>query len=68
MVNQASGKDESQYRLECQELASKLKEKDKEMEGITSHVELLFQKEKKQENETNKEITRRQTGSISSFI
>ena len=43
VVNQAFGKDASQYRLECQELASKLKEKDKEMEGIKSHVELLFE-------------------------
>ena len=35
------------WRNQCQGQASKLKEKDKEMEGIKSHVELLFEKEKK---------------------
>ena len=54
VVNQASGKDESQYRLEnemlgnqCQELASKLKEKDKQMKKPKSQVEPFFEKEKK---------------------
>lgn len=50
VVNQASGKDESQYRLEnemlrnqCQELASKLKGKDKEMKRLKSQVEHLLE-------------------------
>ena len=54
VVNQASGKDETQYRLEndmlgnqCQELANILKEEDKEMERLKSQVELSFEKEKK---------------------
>ena len=50
-------------RNQCQELASKLKEKNKEMEGIKSHVELLFEKEtkqKKQENDTNKLIKKQE--------
>ena len=34
---------------QCQELANKLKEKDKEMERLKSQVEISFEKEKKQE-------------------
>ncbi|PFX25154.1 hypothetical protein AWC38_SpisGene10224 [Stylophora pistillata] len=66
VLNQASGKDESQYRLEneilrnqCEELASKLKEKDKEMERLKYQVEHLLDKEKKQENKIN-ELTKEQ--------
>ena len=60
MVNKFLGKDESQFRPEvemlrnqCQELASKLKEKDKEMERLKSQIKHLLQKEKKEENKTS---------------
>lgn len=46
-------------RNQCEELASKLKEKDKEMERLKCQVEHLLKKEKKQENKIN-ELTEEQ--------
>ena len=60
VVDQVSGKDGSEYRLEnemlknqCEELARKLLEKDIEMERLKSQVERLLEKEKIQENKIN---------------
>lgn len=54
VVNQVSGKDESHYKLEngmlrnqCEELARKMKEQDKEMERMKARVENFLEKEKK---------------------
>lgn len=46
-------------RNQCEELASKLKEKDKEMERLKCQVEHLLEKEKKQENKIS-ELTKEQ--------
>lgn len=60
VVDQVSGKDGSEYRLEnemlrnqCEELARKLQEKDIKMERLKSQVENLLEKEKIQKNKIN---------------